>query len=166
MTPVLTAHCHHRYNCSWASSRTLQPKETKLFFLLYEDFHCELSTKYKLWAHPNFRQSECVSESASTDSKCGQKSQFQSKAEFTKSAKNVNNYYRVNRVKHEFRSISLSLKGWKSMALSIQHKITFGAHEVHNSIIRSQWRSRGKNITKTLPVAKRSSREKQEFYLA
>lgn len=38
------------HNCSWASPRTLQTKETKLFFLLYEDFHCDLSSKYKLWS--------------------------------------------------------------------------------------------------------------------
>lgn len=37
------------HNCSWASPRTLQPEKTKLFFLLYEDFHCDLSTKHKLW---------------------------------------------------------------------------------------------------------------------
>lgn len=50
------------HNCSWTSPRTLQPGKTKLFFLLYEDFHCDLSTKYKLWAQW-ILYSKCVSES-------------------------------------------------------------------------------------------------------
>lgn len=68
------------HNCSWASPRTLQPGETKLCFLLYEDFHCDLSTKYKLWAQW-ILCSQNVWVSQYRCKKVGKKPQFQSKIE-------------------------------------------------------------------------------------